>query len=77
MSDKDEVIDGIRSTEGLRRGTVNLLTGVWTPGKVFYVDTTANGGSDSNSGLSPDDPVLKINYAMGLCTANKGDVIQV
>lgn len=57
--------------------TRNILTGVWTPGKVFYVDTAANGGSDSNSGLTPDDPLLKINAAMDLCTANKGDVIQV
>lgn len=57
--------------------TRNILTGVWTPGKVFYVDTAANGGSDSNSGLTPDDPLLKINAAMDKCTANKGDVIQV
>ena len=57
--------------------TRNILTGVWTPGKVFYVDTAANGGSDSNSGLTPDDPLLKINAAMDKCTADKGDVIQV
>lgn len=74
---QEEVIDGIRATSELKRGSVNLLTGVWTPGKVFYVDTATNGGSDSNSGLSPDDPVLKINYAMDLVTANKGDVIQI
>jgi len=55
----------------------NILTGVWTPGKVFYVDTDANGGDDTNSGLTVDDPLLKINAAMDKCTANKGDVIQV
>ncbi len=55
----------------------NILTGVWTPGKVFYVDTAANGGSDDNTGLSVDAPLLKINAAMDKCTASKGDVIQV
>ena len=55
----------------------NILTGVWTPGKVFYIDTTANGGSDSNTGLSPDAPLLKIEAAMDKCTASKGDVIQI
>lgn len=55
----------------------NILSGVWTPSKVFYVDTAANGGSDTNGGLSPSDPLLKINAAMDKCTANKGDVIQV
>lgn len=55
----------------------NLLTGVWTPGKVFYVDTAANGGSDSNTGLTLSDPLLKIEAAMDECTANKGDVIQI
>ncbi len=68
--------DGL-SIFGTDRTGRNILTGVNTPGKVFYVDTAANGGSDSNSGLSPDDPVLKINYAMDLVTANKGDVIQI
>lgn len=77
MSDKDEVIDGIRATTNLKRNTENILTGVWTPGKVFYVDTAANGGSDNNSGLSITDPLLKINTAMDKVTANKGDVIQI
>ena len=62
---------------GTDRTGRNILSGAWTPGSVFYVDTAANGGSDSNTGRSPDDPVLKINYAMDLVTANKGDVIQI
>lgn len=53
----------------------NLLTGVWTPGKVIYVDS---GGSDTTgNGFVPTDPVKSINYAMDLCTASQGDVIQV
>ena len=55
----------------------NILSGTWTPGSVFYVDTAANGGADTNDGLSPNTPYLTINGAMDLCTANKGDVIQV
>ena len=54
--------------------TRDILTGVHTPGKVFYVDS---GGSDSNSGRTVDNPLLKINAAMDKCTASKGDVIQV
>jgi len=52
----------------------NILTGVWTPGSVFYVDS---GGSDSNSGRTPDDPMKTIDATIAKCTANKGDVIQV
>ncbi len=54
----------------------DILSGVWSPGSVFYVDSAANGGSDDNDG-SYDSPVLKVNAANALCTANKGDVIQV
>lgn len=53
----------------------NLLTGVWTPGKVIYVDS---GGSDTTgTGFTPTSPIKTINAAMDLCTANQGDVIQV
>jgi len=68
-----KIISGGDSATRIR----NIISGVWTPGKVFYVDTEANGGSDSNGGLTPDTPLLKINAAMDKCTDNKGDVIQV
>lgn len=55
----------------------NILSGVWTPGSVFYVDTAANGGDDDNTGLSVDAPLKTINAAMDKCTASKGDVIQI
>ncbi len=66
----------ISDAKAIKRYGSDLLSGVWSPGSVFYVDSAANGGSDSNNG-SYDSPVLKVNAAMDLCTANKGDVIQV
>jgi hypothetical protein len=43
-------------------------------GNIFFVDS---GASASGSGLSPEDPVTTIDAAIGLCTANNGDVIFV
>jgi len=48
---------------------------VITTGKVWYVSSVT--GSDDHSGTSPDYPVATIDKAIGLCTANKGDVIYV
>jgi hypothetical protein len=44
-------------------------------GSKFYVDSGS--GSNNNSGLSPDQPVATIDYAVGLCTSNQGDIIYV
>lgn len=44
-------------------------------GNKFYVDSGS--GSNDNSGLSPDQPVATIDYAVGLCTADQGDMIYV
>jgi hypothetical protein len=41
-------------------------------GSVFYVDSVA--GSDGNKG-TVDRPFASLDYAIGRCTANKGDVI--
>ncbi len=46
-----------------------------TTGKYFFVDSVS--GSNGNSGLDTLHPVATIDYAVGLCTANKGDVIIV
>lgn len=46
---------------------------VLTTGKVFFVHSGT--GSDSNNGESPEQPFATIDYAIGRCTANKGDVI--
>ena len=44
------------------------------PGKIFWVDSTS--GSNGNKGTY-DRPLSTIDYAVGLCTANKGDIIVV
>jgi hypothetical protein len=43
-----------------------------TTGNVFFVDDS---GSDSSSGLSPDEPFKTLDYAIGRCTASHGDTI--
>lgn len=44
------------------------------PGKVFWVDS--NTGSNGGKGTF-DRPFASIDYAVGRCTANKGDIIMV
>ena len=44
------------------------------PGKVFWVDS--NGGSNQNKGTF-DRPFDTIDYAVGRCTADNGDIIMV
>jgi len=47
-----------------------------TGGSIFFVD--GNTGTDAAGyGQSPDSPVDTLDYAIGLCTANKGDIIYV
>jgi hypothetical protein len=50
-----------------------------TTGNVFFVDSgnTAKGGDNPAKGTSPDTPFLTIDFAIGRCTANNGDVIFV
>jgi hypothetical protein len=44
-------------------------------GSVYFVDSAT--GSNSNSGADKDHPFATLDYAIGKCTANKGDVIYV
>lgn len=47
-----------------------------TTGSIFFVHSST--GSDSpGRGTNPDEPFASIDYAVGRCTANKGDVIFV
>ena len=54
-----------------------------TTGRVFYVNNStvlpvgAIGGSNANSGTSPLQPFSTIDYAVGQCTASRGDVIYI
>ena len=48
----------------------------YTPGDTFFVHS-GTGTNGAGYGRNPDSPVATIDYAIGLCTANKGDVIYV
>jgi hypothetical protein len=48
------------------------------PGSVFFVDSTHTAAANAaGGGQGPDTPLATIDYAIGLCTANKGDIIYV
>tara|TARA_Y100000310_G_scaffold237033_1_gene240286 strand:- start:663 stop:1598 length:936 start_codon:yes stop_codon:yes gene_type:complete len=49
------------------------------PGNVFWVDSgqTDTGADTAGFGVHPDAPFLTIDFAVGQCTANQGDVIFV
>lgn len=46
------------------------------PGAIFFVHS-GTGVDAAGGGRSPDAPLATVDYAIGLCTANKGDVIYV
>src|SRR3972149_5631068 len=46
------------------------------PGDTFFVHS-GTGTDGAGYGKNPDAPVATIDYAIGLCTANKSDVIYV
>lgn len=46
------------------------------PGAIFFVDSTNTASSDTAGyGKSPDAPFATLDYAVGRCTASKGDTI--
>jgi hypothetical protein len=52
--------------------------GRFTTGNVLFVDSgAALAGDNVGRGQSPDKPCATIDYAVGRCTANNGDVIYV
>ena len=63
----------------------NQPGGVWTisdlvshPGDIWFVNSGAAAASDSAGfGQNPDAPFATLDYAVGKCTANNGDVIYV
>jgi len=46
------------------------------PGAIFFVHS-GTGTDAAGNGKNPDAPLDTLDYAVGLCTANKGDVIYV
>lgn len=51
------------------------VTGKMTTGSTFFVHSGT--GSNSNEGKKPETPFATIDYAVGKCTASKGDIIYV
>lgn len=52
--------------------------GAFTTGNVFFVDSGASlAGDNVSSGKTPGAPFATIDYAVGMCTANNGDIIYV
>jgi len=48
------------------------------PGTILFVGSTVTGATDgAGYGQNPDSPVATLDYAVGLCAANKGDTIYV
>lgn len=59
-------------------GVLQIIDLERNPGSIFFVDSTSTTKSDASGyGLSPDAPFATIDYAIGNCTANKGDLIYV
>lgn len=49
-----------------------------TTGNIWFVDSGSATGADSvGAGQNPDLPFLTLDYAVGRCTANNGDIIYV
>jgi hypothetical protein len=71
----------VRRIRGIPYGIGASLPGGlgFTYGNVFFVDSgDANASDDAgNSGRDPNSPFSTIDYAVGQCTANNGDVIFV
>lgn len=50
-----------------------------TTGRILFVDSTntANKGDDTSHGGTPQSPFATIDFAIGQCTASRGDIIKV
>jgi len=51
------------------------LEGEFTTGDVYFVDSVT--GSNANSGTKTESPYADIDFAIGQCTPNNGDIIYV
>lgn len=58
-------------------GGVRTIVGVDRhPGQILFVGSTVTGATDAAGfGNTPEAPLATLDYAIGLCTASKGDVI--
>jgi len=59
-------------------GTPQIGSGDYTTtGDVYFVDSNATAGADSADKGAYDQPFITVDYAIGRCTANNGDIIFV
>lgn len=59
-------------------GMFTVVDREFYPGSIFWVDSTNSVAANSvGAGQSPDKPFATLDYAIGQCTASKGDVIFV
>jgi len=59
-------------------GFASIVDASMFPGNIFYVDSGDGDASDTAGfGQNPDAPFATIDFAVGQCTANQGDVIFV
>ena len=57
-------------------GMFEVVNETLTTGSIFFVDS-ATGTNSVGGGRNPDAPLATLDYAIGLCTASKGDMIYV
>lgn len=57
-------------------GMFEVVNETLTTGSIFFVDS-ATGTNSVGGGRNPDSPLATLDYAIGLCTASKGDMIYV
>ncbi len=57
-------------------GMFSVVNELMTTGNIFFVHSVT-GTNGAGYGQNPDAPVATIDYAVGLCTANNGDRIEV
>lgn len=57
-------------------GMFTVVNETLTTGSIFFVDS-ATGTNSVGGGRNPDAPLATLDYAIGLCTASKGDMIYI
>lgn len=57
-------------------GMFEVVNETLTTGSIFFVDSVT-GTNSVGGGRNPDAPLATLDYAIGLCTASKGDMIYV
>ena len=57
-------------------GMFSIVNETITTGEIFFVHS-GTGADSAGAGRNPDVPLATLDYAIGLCTASKGDMIYV